>query len=189
MITAQTEVAIRQQLSDGHYPWGIEELKELEGCESIIQACLQQVPALRPPAAFVAQQLLGVYTQHCISPELSISGSPSRDSEELQGIKARCWELIQQARKSKGDETGRGKLSSTDFQALLVSTRKEFDPITSFLVGAGIWWQVSEFDEWDDDLVEAYDVDSKGLSFSLTMFFDFISDTIKVSEPAGPFHI
>lgn len=174
MITTQAEVSIRQRLSEGHYPWAIEELNEFEECKSIIQGCLQRAPALRPPAAFVAQQLLGVYTQHCISPELKISGSPSRDREELQRINARCWELVQQARKSKGDETGRGKLSSADFQVLLASARKEFHPIISFLVGAGIWWQVSEFHDWDDDSMEAYGVESKGMSIFLTAFSPFL---------------
>src|SRR5947207_7085627 len=117
-MTAQAEVSIRRRLSEGHYPWGIEDLKEFEGCNSIIQGCLQQAPALRSPAAFVAQQLLAVYTQHFISPALNISGSSGQDTKELQRIRARCWELVQQARKSKG---GQDKLSSADFQVLLAS--------------------------------------------------------------------
>jgi hypothetical protein len=153
--------SIRQQLKVGKLPFGSPERVEDEWCEVVFKfvlQCWQTVPTLRPPSANVAQQLGQVYTRYCASPGVPISlSTPLYDVGNLNIISQRCMQRIEAARKPKVGQ-GIEKLGAADFQVLVDSTRKEFNPVTHFLVGAAIWWQLSEFNRWDDEFMEAHDL-------------------------------
>lgn len=118
---------------------------------------------LRSPPAYIAQQLFDVYVQLCASTEYDLP-SP-QDSTRVGRIAARCLELIQHARKAKDDKPIQNMLNAADFQILVENNRDQFNPVISFLIGAGVWWKVSEFDDFEDELVKANDLPPKGSSF------------------------
>jgi hypothetical protein len=74
-------------------------------------------------------------------------------------------DLIEKARAAGEHGEFVGKLSVPDFQCLMQNNVEEFNPVTSFLIGAAIWWELSDFNEWKDDFVEAYDLRPQGSVF------------------------
>jgi len=158
----------RQQFRE-QLPWGDHSMNEAEWgeCVSIISQCWETTPTLRPSSARLAQQLVGVYTRLCArSAEPLASSSPLLPNGDLPAIRKRCWELVEFTRKQKNPPSSKEKLSTIDFRILLEKTEGEFDPLSSFLVGAAIWQQVMDFNDWDDEYVHAYDLSSDGTSSS-----------------------
>lgn len=153
-------------LSQGQLPWLSNKMDEAAwgGVIPVILSCWRSQPSLRPPPAFVAQRLLDILTEGCILPNFSVRPSLSADSQKIERISGECWAIIQKVRKSKGIREDRDKLAGNEFHFLLRSSREAFDPVISFLVGAAIWWEVSDFKEWDDDLSEAHDMKPDGMS-------------------------
>lgn len=156
---------IREQLKRGQQPWGSNKMSGTDWGEvaSIIQECWNPIPTLRPPAIFIAQRLLDVYTQHCASPDIPLANSsPSQDHEKLRDAKTRCQTLVQHIRSSKTKNTSLDKLTVVDFQILLESNQEIFDPITSYLIGAAIWWNICDLSDLTDEFTEAYDMRPEG---------------------------
>jgi len=136
---------------------------------NLLRGCWQKNPKLRPSAAFIAQKLLDVLTQYAAAPESTISeSSPATQQTQLVAIKQKCFELIQQKRDKKNPIEPR--LTTEEFGDLVRSNHEEFDPIGSFLIGAVIWWKLSDFDEWDDDYSETYDFGPEGSNPSLILY-------------------
>lgn len=156
---------IREQLKSGQQPWGSNRMSGIDWGDvaSIIQECCNPIPTLRPPAIFIAQRLLDVYTQHCASSDIPLaSSSSSQDHEKLRDAKTRCQALVQHIRTSKTKNAGLDKLSVVDFQILLEGNQEIFDPITSYLIGAAIWWNICDLSDLTDELTEAYDMRPEG---------------------------
>jgi hypothetical protein len=128
------------------------------GLISVILSCWRRQPHLRPPAAFVSQQLLDILTQEYVPPVPAALLPDSTDNGKIDNISNVCWNLIQKARKSHGIESIRVALPADDFALLLQKNQQTYDPVISFLLGAAIWWKISEFNEWNDDLSEATDM-------------------------------
>ena len=155
----QKKIEIRQSIHQGLLPWGSTAVEEAEwgSMVDLLRNCWQMSPKLRPPASFVAQKLLDILTQYAAAPNSKISeSSPAAQQTQLIAIKQKCLEMIQQKREKK--ESVLPRLVNEQFGVLVTSNRQEFDPVCSFLIGAMIWWKLSDFDEWDDDYSEAFDL-------------------------------
>lgn len=153
-VGKERRLSIRKQLSEGMLPWGSEKPSDIEWAEvvPIITNCWRRTPTLRPPPAFVAEQILAIYTRFSALPASEQESAPL-DKESVEIIINRCSEMVQKARNG---ETDMEKLTDAEFRVLLQRNQQAFDPVTSFLLGAAIWWQVSKFNDWNDDLSEAY---------------------------------
>jgi hypothetical protein len=124
---------IRVQLSKGARPWNDDGSKQgWEDVYKIMRDCWDPNPVLCPPASYVAQTLLDIYARRSL-------GSDSLTIEEVpQEVKDSTFKKIVAKRYNKPAT----ELSGDVILMLHRSVTTTNDPLSSFLMGAAIWWDL-----------------------------------------------
>jgi hypothetical protein len=172
-LSSEETLSVRERLRDGQLPWGENEMKDDERSElkPIILECWQ-AENLRLPSSYVAQRLGHVFTRYRSRSETPFSTSfPERQLARLSQIRNQTMHVVKLARNEKAKLPQDNQISNDDVRFLLESLQAQFNPVTSFLLGAAIWWQLTPFDGWDDDFQEAYDLQLDGILPALFLHF------------------
>jgi hypothetical protein len=145
------EEAIKQELLPGAFGGGDDALE----LSYIIRRCWKKDPILRPTAATVAQELLYFKTRL----SFSIGAQESNDGRSLATLaqveesQARAWKAIKEARALNKNSLipvpPKLKSAASDFD-LLLTEDDEQGPVTSFILGAMIFWNLSDDFQWQD---------------------------------------
>ncbi|TDL17277.1 hypothetical protein BD410DRAFT_843728 [Rickenella mellea] len=123
---------IRQRLADGSLPWGDQQREDgSDDIYAIVGECWNASPALRPSASYVAQTLLEIVARHTAK-------TPERDPIVSPEHKQRVLEVIRASRDGKRGE----HIAMGSVVALRRSVERDMDPVSSFLLGAAIWYEL-----------------------------------------------
>lgn len=146
---------IEEAMKQGSLPGAFEEGYEALELSDIIRRCWKKDPILRPTAATVAQDLLYIKTRL----SFSIAAQESDDGRSLATLprveesQAGAWKAIKEARELNKNSLipvqPNLKSAASDFN-LLLNEDDEQGPVTSFVLGAMIFWNLTDDFQWQD---------------------------------------
>lgn len=128
---------IQKQLADGDFTWaeGVQ-AHNMGDVYATVRGCWNLTPELRPQAAYIAQRLLDLYAR-CLTNDHS-----SSTTELSEEVKDSVLRRIEAKRKHHSAEPVPSHYVSMLHDA--VTARN--DPLSSFLLGAAIWWELVSTD-------------------------------------------
>ena len=146
IASREDKSVIRQKLASGMLPWTVGAYRQgWDDVYTIVHSCWNSRPTLRPPAPYVAQTLLDLYTQRSL-------GAPSLIDEVPGEVQGSIFEKI--CSKRNDFHATVTDISIEAALRLKRSVDKYSDPRNSFLLGAAVWWELVPVEIFADSFSE-----------------------------------
>ena len=135
----ENQDAIRRRLAEGDPPWADDaQAPELHDVYTIVHGCWNRNSQLRPQAKYLEQRLLD------LSAHWSINDGPAPVIEVPDDVKDSALTKIETRRKHNAADA----IPDSHAAMLRDAALSKNDMLSSCLLGAAIWWELVDVDEY-----------------------------------------